>query len=80
MLLRVVKAFGKERVMWGSDATQTTGHHSWAESLYYIRDTEQLSQDEKAWVLGGSLRKTLNWPVLEDTTVSPMLDSGSNKG
>ncbi len=66
MLLRVVDAFGKERVMWGSDATQTIGHHSWAESLYYIRDTDQLSQDEKRWVLGGSLRRVLEWPALPE--------------
>lgn len=63
MLLRVVEAFGKERVMWGSDTTQTVGHHSWAESLYYIRDTPELSDDEKRWILGGSLRKVLNWPA-----------------
>jgi L-fuconolactonase len=62
MLLRVVEAFGKERVMWGSDTTQTVGHHSWAESLYYIRDTPELSDDEKRWILGGSLRKVLDWP------------------
>lgn len=69
-LLRVVKAFGKERVMWGSDATQTTGHHSWAESLYYLRDTTELSEDEKRWILGDSLRKVLDWPVsAKDTAV-----------
>ncbi|GAA4004509.1 hypothetical protein GCM10022631_14380 [Deinococcus rubellus] len=63
MLLRVVDAFGRERVMWGSDTTQTRGHHSWAEALYYIRDTDQLSEDDKRWILGGSLRKVLNWPA-----------------
>lgn len=63
MLLRVVDTFGRERVMWGSDSTQTRDHHSWAESLYYIRDTDQLSEDDKRWILGGSLRKVLNWPA-----------------
>ena len=71
MLLRVVDAFGKERVMWGSDATQTIGHHSWAESLYYIRDTDQLSQDEKRWVLGGSLRRVLEWPAPPEPASHP---------
>ena len=71
MLLRVVEAFGKERVMWGSDATQTTGHHSWAESLYYIRDTEQLSKDEKHWILGGSLRNALEWPAPPEPAIHP---------
>jgi len=64
MLLRVVAAFGKERVMWGSDATQTVGHHSWAEALYYVRDTPELSADEKGWILGGSLRRVLDWPAV----------------
>jgi len=71
MLLRVVEAFGKERVMWGSDATQTTGHHSWAESLYYIRDTEQLSKDEKRWILGGNLRNALEWPAPPEPVTHP---------
>ncbi|MFC4455444.1 amidohydrolase family protein [Deinococcus sonorensis] len=63
MLLRVLEAFGPQRVMWGSDCTQATDHHTWAESLYTIRDTPNLSQDEKAWVLGGSLRSALRWPA-----------------
>ncbi len=62
-LLRVVEAFGRERVMWGSDHTQSRDHHAWAESLYYIRDTNRLSESDKAWILGGSLRRTLNWPA-----------------
>ncbi|AFZ67220.1 amidohydrolase family protein [Deinococcus peraridilitoris] len=63
MLLRVVEAFTPQRVMWGSDHTQSKDHHSWAESLYYIRDTGELSSEEKAWILGRSLRTTLNWPA-----------------
>lgn len=62
MLLRVVEAFGPQRVMWGSDHSQSRDHHSWAESLYYIRDSPELSPDEKAWILGQSLRTTLAWP------------------
>ena len=71
ILLRVVKAFGKERVMWGSDATQTTGHHSWAEALYYVRDTMELSEDEKRWILEDSLRKVLDWPASPEPRVHP---------
>ncbi|GGR03132.1 amidohydrolase family protein [Deinococcus ruber] len=62
-LLRVVEAFGPQRVMWGSDHTQSSDHHSWAESLYYIRDTPQLSNDDKGWILGQSVRTVLQWPA-----------------
>ncbi|PYE53922.1 amidohydrolase family protein [Deinococcus yavapaiensis] len=63
MLLRVVEAFTPRRVMWGSDHTQSKDHHSWAEALHYIRDTGELSGEEKAWILGRSVRTTLNWPA-----------------
>ncbi|AWN21964.1 amidohydrolase [Deinococcus irradiatisoli] len=63
MLLRVVEAFGPERVMWGSDHSESKDHHSWAESLFYIRDSAALSAGDKAWILSGSLRKTLDWPA-----------------
>lgn len=63
MLLRVLEAFGPQRVMWGSDHTQSRDHHSWAESLYYIRDSTELSAEEKGWILGRSLRTILQWPA-----------------
>lgn len=63
MLLRVVEAFGPQRVMWGSDHSESRDHHSWAESLFYIRDAAELSEGDKAWILGQSLRRALNWPA-----------------
>ncbi len=63
MLLRVVDAFGPQRVMWGSDHSESRDHHSWAESLHAVRDAPGLSDADKAWILGGSLRRTLNWPA-----------------
>ncbi|WP_027481259.1 amidohydrolase family protein [Deinococcus pimensis] len=62
-LLRAVDTFGPRRVMWGSDHSESRDHHSWAESLYYIRDARELSEDDKAWVLGRSLREVLRWPA-----------------
>jgi L-fuconolactonase len=61
-LRSVVDAFGKERVMWGSDSTQTHGDHSWADALYSVREASEFSQDEKAWILGRTARKVLDWP------------------
>ena len=65
VLKRALAAFGPERIMWGSDFTTTTVFASWAEKLFYIRDAADLSQEEKAWILGRTARTLLRWPVKE---------------
>jgi hypothetical protein len=30
--------------------------------LYYLLDADQLSETEKAWILGSSVRQALRWP------------------
>jgi L-fuconolactonase len=62
-LRRAVDAYGAERVMWASDCTMTRGRASWAESLFYLRHSPSLTEDEKAWILGRTVRTVLNWPV-----------------
>ena len=64
-LRRAVDAFGPERVLWASDYTMTRRRANWAEALFSIRDSPSLTQDEKAWILGGTARKILNWPPPE---------------
>jgi L-fuconolactonase len=63
-LRRVIQAYGVERVMWASDFTQS--HHTfgrpWAEALHYLLDAEELTQAEKTWLFGGSVRQVLGWP------------------
>jgi predicted TIM-barrel fold metal-dependent hydrolase len=61
-LRRALDAFGPRRVMWASDHTQSKPHHSWAQALYYVLDSDALSDDEKAWILGRSARTMLRWP------------------
>jgi predicted TIM-barrel fold metal-dependent hydrolase len=60
-LRHVVDAFGQERVMWASDHTQSKIHHSWAEALFYLRDSDQLAETEKVWILGRTVRTILRW-------------------
>jgi predicted TIM-barrel fold metal-dependent hydrolase len=62
-LRRVIDAFGIERVMWASDYTQSrsTFGESWAEQLFYLRDSDQLSDREKEWLLGKTVRRVLRW-------------------
>jgi predicted TIM-barrel fold metal-dependent hydrolase len=64
VLRRAVDAFGAERVMWASDYTQahTEMGISWTQALYYVLDSDQLSDTEKQWLLGGSVRRALRWP------------------
>ncbi len=62
VLVKVVEAFGPQRVMWASDHSQSKHHHSWAESLFYIRDSTEFSETDKEWILGKSVRRVLNWP------------------
>ena len=63
LLRRVIDAFGVERVMWASDYTQSrsTFGRPWAEQLYYLRDSDQLSDVEKEWLLGKTVRTLLRW-------------------
>jgi L-fuconolactonase len=63
LLRQAIDAFGVERIMWASDYTiaQSQNANSWAECLYYLLDSDQISWTEKEWLLGGSVRKVLNW-------------------
>jgi L-fuconolactonase len=56
---RVIDAFGPDRLMWGSD--QTVFDHDYGETIDVIRATPELSEDEKAQILGASLRQIWGW-------------------
>jgi L-fuconolactonase len=62
-LLRTIERFSLSRVMWGSDYTQLKSWFSWADCHSYIRASKALSDGDKEWILGRSLRQTLKWPT-----------------
>jgi L-fuconolactonase len=64
LLRTAIDAFGAERIMWASDYTvaRDQNGNSWAQCLYYLLGSDQLSWTEKEWILGGSVRKVLDWP------------------
>jgi L-fuconolactonase len=35
--------------------------HTYAEALHYLRDTDELSVQEKRWILGGTVQHLLGW-------------------
>lgn len=63
ILRQAVDAFGPDRVMWGSDASVTHTGESWAEIVFALRANTLLSEAETEAVLGGNLRKWLDWPA-----------------
>jgi predicted TIM-barrel fold metal-dependent hydrolase len=62
-LRRAIDAFGAERIMWASDAGggNQTGE-TWEQLLHYLLDSDGISDEEKSWIFGRSVRKSLNWP------------------
>ena len=66
MLRLCIDKIGLERVMWASDYTQARAetNQTWAQTLYYLLDSDQLSSNEKEWLLGRSVRRSLSWPAV----------------
>ena len=62
-LARTLDAFGRERIMWASDFTASRGLYNWSEALYCMRDNPGLSEGDKEWLLGRTVRKVLKWPA-----------------
>jgi predicted TIM-barrel fold metal-dependent hydrolase len=66
-LRRAIDAFGADRLLWASDAS-VIWDHTWSETLHYLRDDPELSQDEKEWILARSARRIFNWPAPDQPT------------
>jgi predicted TIM-barrel fold metal-dependent hydrolase len=60
-LRRALDAFGVERVMWASDNGGNQTGESWAELLFYIRECPEITDSEKTWLLGKTVRTLLDW-------------------
>lgn len=57
----VLAAYGPERVMWGSDLTQVRAHHSYPESIDYLRVAGRLSSAERDMLFGAALQRVFGW-------------------
>lgn len=62
-LARALDSFGKERVIWASDFTHNRAGATWAELLFYLRETTALSQGDKEWLFGRAARRVYRWPA-----------------
>jgi L-fuconolactonase len=59
---RVLRAFGADRVMWGTDFTRPIDSPPYRECIDYLRASDRLSIEHKRAVLGRTLRLVVNWP------------------
>jgi predicted TIM-barrel fold metal-dependent hydrolase len=64
LLRKAISAFGADRIMWASDWTQARNEMpiTWSQALHYVLDSDELSSEEKEWLLGKSVRQALKWP------------------
>ncbi|WP_128943815.1 amidohydrolase family protein [Bradyrhizobium zhanjiangense] len=72
-LIRALDAFSRERVMWASDFTHERLGRSWGELLFYLRDSQLLSEIDKGWLLGRAARIAYRWPAPAEAFSPPHL-------
>lgn len=76
---KILHAFGADRCLWASDMTrQRWGTETpagpdgfpprsdwkpYADALYYMLHSNEISQSEKEWLFNGTIKKALNWPA-----------------
>lgn len=59
---RVVDAFGPERVFWGTDLSHLPCPYRKALTLF-TEELDNLTADEKEWILGRAIARWLDWPL-----------------
>jgi L-fuconolactonase len=72
-LHQIVNAFGPRRLMWGTDFTRLRWipvvgglaprdqWHYYSDSVSYLRDTTELSREDKEQLFNGTIRRVLRW-------------------
>ncbi|MGI9329020.1 MAG: amidohydrolase family protein [Pseudomonadales bacterium] len=62
-LHRAIDAFGVQRIMWASDHGGNQTGETWEQLVHYLLDSDGVSQEEKAWLFGKTVRAMLSWPI-----------------
>ena len=60
-LSKLFDAFGFDRCMWGTDWTRAVNLLTYEQGVEAFRVTDQLSEDERAALMGGTLQQIYNW-------------------
>jgi L-fuconolactonase len=58
---QIFAAFGFDRCLWGTDWTRAVNLLTYAQGVEAFRVTDQLSEAERAALMGGSLAKIYHW-------------------
>ena len=58
---RLFEAFGFDRCMWGTDWTRAVNLLTFEQGVEAFRQTDTLSDDERATLMGGALQKIYGW-------------------
>src|SRR5690606_11200544 len=63
VLMRLVDAYGAERLMWASDASELLAENrTYSEALRLWQEALPLTEDQKDWLLGRTAATVLRWP------------------
>jgi L-fuconolactonase len=65
---RAIRAYGADRILWTSDVTEEESPQSWSQLLSFVREDPELSDTDKASVLGGAARRVFGWPAAGGAT------------
>ena len=60
-LTQIFSAYGLDRCMWGTDWTRAVNLLSYEQGVEAFRVTDQLTDSERASLMGGTLQKIYNW-------------------
>ena len=60
-LSRIFETYGLDRCMWGTDWTRATNLLTFEQGVEAFRVTDTLTDDERATLMGGSLRQIYGW-------------------
>jgi L-fuconolactonase len=60
-ILKIIDAFGLDRCMWGTDWTRTIGMLTYEQGVAPFRNSNRLSDSDKAKLMGGTVEKVYNW-------------------
>jgi predicted TIM-barrel fold metal-dependent hydrolase len=60
-VMRIIDTFGLDRCMWGTDWTRATELLSYEQGVRPFRETNRLSDSDKAKLMGGTLEAVYRW-------------------
>lgn len=60
-LLRLIGAFGADRMSWGADYTRTAGLLSYREGVDYLAEIDGLATEQLEWLYAGTLLRRTRW-------------------